>query len=300
LEGIINKVDVGTVVDYNIGTLLKTNDVFSGLWLVPDAEVIVAAIGNTMMLEGENGDAILSESGGDRNDLKLPENQVELIRKIREKAPGKPLIVIVTGGSAIDLAEISSLADAVLFAWYPGEQGGNALADILFGSLNPSGRLPVTFYERIEDLPAFDDYNMENRTYRFFKGTPLYPFGFGLSYSAFQYSDAKINNPKSETEEINFTVTIKNTGFFDGEEVAQLYVVKPALHERNPIKSLCAFKRISLKAGESKQVIILVNKADLKAWDTISKEYVLTKGTYEFQAGSSSVDIKQTTQLNLQ
>jgi beta-glucosidase len=300
LEGIIDKVDVGTVVDYNIGTLLKTNDVFSGLWLVPDAEVIVAAIGNTMMLEGENGDAVLSDSGGDRNDLKLPENQVELIRKIREKAPEKPLVVIVTGGSAIDLREISELADALIYGWYPGEQGGNALADILFGLQNPSGRLPVTFYASVDDLPAFDDYSMQNRTYRFFKGSPLYPFGYGLSYSSFQYSNAEISTPKSEKEEINITVKIKNTGLFDGEEVVQLYVVKPILNNRNPIKSLCGFKRVALKAGESKQITIIVNKTDLKAWDVASKEYVLAKGLYEFQVGSSSADIILTTHIDLQ
>ncbi|MGE0088527.1 MAG: glycoside hydrolase family 3 N-terminal domain-containing protein [Bacteroidales bacterium] len=299
LEGIINKVDVGTIVDYNIGTLLNNSNVFSGLYLASDADVIIASIGNTMMLEGENGDAILSTSGGDRNDLKLPENQIELLRKLKKQAPEKPLIVIVTGGSAIDLKEISELSDALLFVWYPGEQGGNALADILFGNQNPSGRLPVTFYENIGDLPAFDNYSMENRTYRFFKGTPLYSFGYGLSYSTFQYSNAKITTPKSDTDEISFAVTIKNTGFSDGEEVVQLYVVKPALHERNPIKTLCGFKRVFLKAGESKQVTILVNKADLKAWDINSKEYVLTKGSYAFQVGSSSADIKQSIQINL-
>lgn len=299
LEGLINKVDIGTVVDYNIGTLLNTTNVFSGLYLASDADVIIASIGNTMMLEGENGDAILSTSGGDRNDLKLPENQVELLRKLKKQAPEKPLVVIVTGGSAIDLKEVSDLADALLFVWYPGEQGGNALADILFGIQNPSGRLPVTLYKSVEDLPAFDDYNMQNRTYRFFKESPLYPFGYGLNYSSFQYSDAEISTPKSEKEEINITVKIKNTGFFDGEEVVQLYVVKPALHDRNPIKSLCGFKRVALKADESKQITIIVNKTDLKAWDVVSKEYVLTKGIYEFQVGSSSANIKLTTHINL-
>ena len=297
LEGIMNKVDAGTVVDYNIGTLLNTSDMFSGLWQVPDAEVIIAAIGNTMMLEGENGDAILSESGGDRSSLNLPENQIELIRKIKEKAPDKPLIVIVTGGSAINLKEICALADAVLFAWYPGEQGGNAMADIIFGNQNPSGRLPVTFYESTNDIPAFDNYSMENRTYRFFKGNPLFPFGFGLSYTSFQYSDVTITETTENT--IKLLLTIKNTGNISGDEIVQLYLTKPAIHERNPIKSLCGFKRINLNAGESKTIQMIVNMHDLKAWDTQKKEYVLTKGEYQLQVGASSEDIKLTSSINI-
>jgi len=297
LEGIMNKVDAGTVVDYNIGTLLNTSDMFSGLWQVPDAEVIIAAIGNTMMLEGENGDAILSESGGDRSSLNLPENQIELIRKIKEKAPDKPLIVIVTGGSAINLKEICALADAVLFAWYPGEQGGNAMADIIFGNQNPSGRLPVTFYESTNDIPAFDNYSMENRTYRFFKGNPLFPFGFGLSYTSFQYSDVTITETIENT--IKLLLTIKNTGNMNGDEIVQLYLTKPAIHERNPIKSLCGFKRINLNAGESKTIQMIVNMHDLKAWDTQKKEYVLTKGEYQLQVGASSEDIKLTSSINI-
>jgi len=297
LEGIMNKVDAGTVVDYNIGTLLNTSDMFSGLWQVPDAEVIIAAIGNTMMLEGENGDAILSESGGDRSSLNLPENQIELIRKIKEKAPDKPLIVIVTGGSAINLKEICALADAVLFAWYPGEQGGNAMADIIFGNQNPSGRLPVTFYESTNDIPAFDNYSMENRTYRFFKGNPLFPFGFGLSYTSFQYSDVTITETIENT--IKLLLTIKNTGNISGDEIVQLYLTKPAIHERNPIKSLCGFKRINLNAGESKTIQMIVNMHDLKAWDTQKKEYVLTKGEYQLQVGASSEDIKLTSSINI-
>jgi len=297
LEGIMNKVDAGTVVDYNIGTLLNTSDMFSGLWQVPDAEVIIAAIGNTMMLEGENGDAILSESGGDRSSLNLPENQIELIRKIKEKAPDKPLIVIVTGGSAINLKEICALADAVLFAWYPGEQGGNAMADIIFGNQNPSGRLPVTFYESTNDIPAFDNYSMENRTYRFFKGNPLFPFGFGLSYTSFQYSDVTITETIENT--IKLLLTIKNTGNISGDEIVQLYLTKPAIHERNPIKSLCGFKRINLNAGESKTIQMIVNMHDLKAWDIQKKEYVLTKGEYQLQVGASSEDIKLTSSINI-
>lgn len=297
LEGIMNKVDAGTVVDYNIGTLLNTKDVYSGLWMVPDAEVIIAAVGNSMMLEGENGDAILSDSGGDRADLKLPENQVELIRKIREKAPDKPLIVIVTGGSAIDLREISELADALLFAWYPGEQGGTAMADILFGTTSPSGKLPITFYSSVNDLPAFDNYSMENRTYRFFKGKPLYPFGFGLSYASFEINKFEIIEENDKI--VSFSINIKNTGSFDGEEVIQIYVNKPQLHSRNPIKSLCGFKRVFVKAGESIQVSVTVDKTNLKAWDIKSKDYILTQGNYEFQIGFSSVDIKQTMQVPL-
>ncbi|MCF8364225.1 MAG: glycoside hydrolase family 3 C-terminal domain-containing protein [Bacteroidales bacterium] len=301
LEGIVNAVDAGTVVEYSQGALLNTDSIYHGIYHAESSDAIIACIGNSRMLEGEEGDAMLSDHGGDRLDIRLPENQIEFIRKLRQNAPDKPLIAVITGGSAIAIPEIEKLADAILFAWYPGEQGGNALADILFGLANPSGRLPVTFYAGLDDLPAFDDYSMKNRTYKYFHGTPLYAFGHGLSYTTFEYSDM-LNNKTSfgSEDEIEIKCTIKNTGIKDGDEVVQLYVTKPAFHENDPIKSLVGFRRVSLKIGESKEVSFLIKIKDLAVWNIKANEFTVIPGEYIFLTGSSSSNIKLKTLIKLE
>lgn len=300
MEGIVHRLDIGTVVDYAPGTLLTGKGIFGGFFQAEEADAIIAAIGNTSLLEGENGDALLSDFGGDRRGIALPGNQVELIRRLREKIPGKPLIVVVTGGGAVDLREVCTLADAVLFAWYPGEQGGNALADILFGQTSPSGRLPVTFYAQTDDLPAFEDYSMDNRSYRFFRGRPLFPFGHGLSYASFSYDDLTVRQENEKAgRELRIEVTVKNSGAMAGEEVVQLYVVKPARHRRNPIRSLCGFQRVFLEPGEHKRVVMRVALQGLTAWDAEKKDFALTKGDYRFDVGPNSADVNVSATLEL-
>jgi beta-glucosidase len=290
LEGIINKVDAGTVVEYSMGALLNTDSVYHGIYHASNSDVIIASIGNSRMLEGEEGDAMLSKNGGDRKEIKLPENQIEFIRRLRKAAPDKKLIVVINGGGAIAIPEINELADAILFAWYPGEQGGNAIADIIFGNQNPSGRLPLTFYESIEDLPPFENYSMHNRTYRYFKGKALYPFGFGLSYTAFEYSDLKTEKTSYiENEEIELTFKLSNQGKRIGEEVVQLYVKSP---EAFLIKSLAGFDRVLLNKGETKDLKFNINTNDLAHWNTESDEFEVKAGLYEIQIGSSSSDIR--------
>lgn len=261
LEGIINKVDAGTVVQYSKGAMLNTKDVYHGIYNAKYSDVTIASIGNSRMLEGEDGDAMLSTNGGDRLDIKLPENQIEFIRKLKAEAPDIKLIVVINGGSAIAIPEISKLADAILFVWYPGEQGGNAIADIIFGNENPSGKLPITFYSDLNELPSFDNYDMTNRTYRYYKGEALFPFGFGLSYSTFEYSDLKINKINSENIEIEFRV--KKSSDIQGDEIVQLYVTEPSGRHKAPIKSLKAFKRVTLKAEELKTVRLKVKLDNL-------------------------------------
>jgi len=264
LEGIIKNADAGTIVNYNAGCLAENKEKFHGYWEASSADATVVVLGINRLFEGEDGDAMLNDNGGDRFSLNLPENQLTLLKKIRENAPSKPIIAIITGGSAIALKEVLDIADAVLFAWYPGEEGGNAVADIIFGKQNPSGKLPVTFYQSEKDLPPFDNYAMKGRTYRYFEGKPQFSFGFGLSYTQFEYSHLQvkhINDKPIDSIEISFN--IKNTGKFDGDEVVQIYATKEVSKIAHPIKSLIGFKRLSLKTDISSEVIIKIPLSSL-------------------------------------
>jgi beta-glucosidase len=257
-------------------------------WQINNADAVVAVLGLSPLLEGENGDAYLSEAGGDKKDIQFPYTQVKYLRKLRERT-NKPLIVVLTTGSAIELAEVEQLADAVLIAWYPGEEGGNAAADILFGNANPAGRLPVTFYKSTADLPPFDDYSMKERTYRYFSGKALHPFGYGLSYTNFIYSDISVSKIK---EDFNFQLNITNTGKFDGDEVAQFYISHINKMPGEPIKQLKFFKRVNIKRGRTKAISFLLTDKNLEYWDEKTNGYIVYPGEYEVMIGSSSEDIK--------
>lgn len=289
LEGIVAKVDEGTIVEYNQGFMFHNDTLFHGFWQAGRADAVVVCIGINSLFEGEEGDAMLNPFGGDRMDITLPENQLKYVSMVRERIKDKPLIVVVTGGGAMAIPEIDEMADALLFAWYPGEQGGYALADILFGDVNPSGRLPVTFYKSTDDLPLFEDYSMEGRTYKYFRGEPLYPFGFGLSYTCFEYSDLRIN---LENEKLNLKVTIKNSGEFDGEEVVQVYARKVNPTIPQPIKKLIGFKRIELGKSEEKTIQITMDSSLLSYWDIEQQIYLIESGEYEIQVAKSSSDVK--------
>ena len=293
LEGIVNHVGPGIAVDYTTGVLLNNDTVFYGFWHAGYADVVIAVIGINRLLEGEEGDAMLNLKGGDRTRIEMPENQVEYIRKLKERIGDKKLIVVVSGGSAIAMPEVEELSDALLFAWYPGEEGGNAVADVIFGNKNPAGRLPVTFYKSTDDLPPFDDYSMQGRTYRFFEGDVQYPFGYGLSYSNFEYLEAKIDYRKKRKEQpLMLIVNVKNTSLIDGEEVIQIYSRTPHPVPRTPFKSLVGFKRVFVPAGKIVEVIIPLSIDFMKRWDIEKQEYVLYPGQYEFLIGASSEDIR--------
>jgi beta-glucosidase len=293
LEGINNAVDAGTTVDYSQGFLFNNDSLFHGFWRAGMADVVVACIGLNNLLEGEQGDAMFNLHGGDRQRIELPSNQVTYVREIRKRYPDKKIVVVVTGGSAVAIPEIHELADAVLFAWYPGEQGGNAVADILFGQVNPSGKLPVTFYQSTEDLPAFEDYSMQGRTYRFFTGKPLYPFGYGLGYSTFEYRDPSLSKTRfSTTENIHLELKLINAGQRDGEEVMQIYIREKLTEKDSPQKSLVDFKRVFLRGGATKTVKFQIPVRRLARWDTENKAYRTVPGKYLIQVGASSEDIR--------
>ncbi|HYK52547.1 MAG TPA: glycoside hydrolase family 3 C-terminal domain-containing protein [Candidatus Eremiobacteraceae bacterium] len=243
------------------------------LWEAPDfldravsaarsADVVVAVVGLTAQLESEENNRVIPGFfGGDRTDIGLPSPQEDLLEAVAET--GKPLIVVLTAGSALAVNWAQAHASAIIDAWYPGEEGGTAVADVLAGDYDPAGRLPVTFYKSVEQLPPFIDYSMANRTYRYFTEQPLYPFGYGLSYTTFRYDDATVDS-REVTADGSVTVSVRatNTGSRAGDEVVELYTTHVGLAGA-PIRALTAFKRINLAPSQSQRVFFHLSGRDL-------------------------------------
>ena len=288
LEGITSAVSSSTVIYHNRGCDLTDTVLQNVHWMTGEADAVVAVMGLSPLLEGENGDAYLSQAGGDKKDISFPYAQLKYLQQLREKTK-KPLVVVITAGSAIELKEVEKIADAVLLAWYPGEQGGNAVADILFGKINPAGRLPVTFYQSNNDLPAFDDYSMKGRTYRYFNGEVQHPFGFGLSYTSFDYNGLVVSSSSSG---YSFHFSIKNTGNLIGDEVPQLYVRRVSAGAGEPIKQLKDFKRVTIATGTTVKVKFELMHSDFEYYDVPSGKWVIYPGEYDIMIGGSSEDIR--------
>ncbi|TWF41607.1 beta-glucosidase [Chitinophaga polysaccharea] len=285
--GLAKAAGPGMAMQYDQGCDFTDTLHFGGIWASQNCDVTVAVIGLTPLLEGEEGDAFLSASGGDKSTLSLPRSQVLFMKKLRE-AHKKPIIAVITAGSAVDVSAIAPYADAVILAWYPGEQGGNALADIIFGKYSPAGRLPVTFYQSLQDLPDYKDYSMKNRTYRYFKGKAEYPFGYGLSYTTFDYAWQQAPAKEYGSKDtIRVSVAVKNTGTYDGDEVVQAYISYPDV-ERMPVKELKAFKRVMVKQGGQEVVQLEIPVTELQKWDLQKHAWKLYKGTYKVNIGKSS------------
>ncbi len=289
MEGISAKVSNHTTIRYVQGSLLDRPNVNPIDWFSSEAEeagVTIACMGITQQLEGEEGESIASPTGGDRDYVGLPAHQIDYLKLMREKAGDGKLVVVITGGSAISVPEVYELADALIYAWYPGEQGGDALGDILFGDENPSGRLPVTVVEKIEDLPPFEDYNMKNRTYRYMEKDPLFPFGFGLSYSDYAYSNIKLSKKKFKKKPLTVSVDVKNMGTMDGEEVVQLYIQFENEKANGPKFTMKGFQRVQLKAGASKTISFEVGKEQLYRYDEKGNRYI-PKGNFKVMIGGA-------------
>ncbi len=217
------------------------------------ADVVIMCMGITPRLEGEEMRVnVEGFRGGDRIRIDLPDVQQELIKSVH--ALGKPVILVLLNGSAIAINWENDNIPAILEAWYPGQAGGTAIADVIFGDYNPGGRLPVTFYKSVDDLPSFEDYSMKNRTYRYFTGVPLYPFGYGLSYTSFRYRNLKLDDTYETDETVTVSVSVRNSGKVAGDEVVQLYVSNLSASVPVPLKTLKGFKRIHLKPGETRVV----------------------------------------------
>ncbi len=294
VEGITNAVGSGTLVQYEQGCDNMDTSRFSGIWAASLCDISIAVLGLSPVLEGEEHDAFLSDGGGDKVSLELPYAQIKLLQQLKQN--GKPIVVIVTAGSNINIAAIEPYADAILLAWYPGEQGGNAAADILLGKVSPSGRLPVTFYNSLSDLPSYDNYSMAGRTYRYFKGVPKYPFGFGLSYTSFQY---KWNTKPIISEgNMSFSIDVINTGKRNGDEVVQVYIKYPP-EERMPIKELKAFKRVTVSSNGRRTINFKINTNELQKWDLKNNSWKIYPGEYQIVIASNAADEKLVSTINM-
>ncbi len=260
------------------------------------ADAIVFVGGISAQLEGEEMHVDYEGyQGGDRLAIELPALQQHLLEKL--KATGKPIIFVNLSGSAIAMPWADEHLNAIVQAWYPGQAGGTAVADVLLGNYNPAGRLPITFYRATADLPDFKDYNMAGRTYRYFGGKALFPFGHGLSYTSFGYTNLRVTPATAGT--LTVTVDVTNTGARDGDEVVQLYATPPAASHPREIRALCGFSRVHLKAGEAKTVSLTVPAIALRRWNEEKKDYAIPSGDWTIAAGASSADLRQTAAVKL-
>lgn len=276
LEGIIGatKDNAELVVDYHPGVGMYNDSKQRG-WTVGMAEnndVVIACFGIDGMMEGEEGDSVESTKG-DRDAIELPPYQLDYLRAIKER--GTPVVLVVTGGAAIAFPE--DIADAILHVWYPGEEGGNAVANVIFGKVNPNGHLPETFPRSTADLPDFADYNMKGRTYRYMEKEPLFPFGFGLSYTKFEFSNAAVTGTGTD---LIVKAKITNKGDVAGKDAVQLYVRKVNRTEDDPFFTLRNFAKVNVAAGESMGIAFNLSAADFETVNA-EGERVLVPGEYE-------------------
>ncbi len=267
------------------------------------AEVVIMFLGISPLVEGEEMEVHLEGfRGGDRTDIALPKPQEELLREIQ--ALGKPVVLVLLNGSALAINWANEHVPAILDAWYPGEEGGTAIADVLFGDYNPGGRLPVTFYKSVDQLPPFEAYSMQGRTYRYFKGEPLYPFGLGLSYTTFRYSNLKLSPESLKAgDKVQVNVEVENSGARAGDEVVQLYVTDVTASAPVPIRSLAGIKRLSLKPGEKQNLSFALSPVQMSLIDDSGKR-IIEPGEFLLSIGgkqpgfTGGADAKSTTVIS--
>ncbi|MCI1681532.1 MAG: glycoside hydrolase family 3 C-terminal domain-containing protein [Bacteroides sp.] len=281
------------VLDFDLGKEVAVN-LEKAVASVESADVVVFVGGISPRLEGEEM-AVKADGfkGGDRTNIELPAVQRKLLEKLHHT--GKKVVFVNCSGSAIGLVPETRSCDAILQAWYPGQAAGTAVADVLFGNYNPAGRLPITFYKNISQLPDFEDYSMKGRTYRYFKGNPLFAFGYGLSYTTFTYGKASLTTPVIDAgDSITLSIPVTNAGKRDGEEVVQVYLSRPG-DVNGPVKTLRAFRRIFIKSGESHQLNITLSADDLQWFDEKSNTMRCVPGEYKLLYGGSSIrnDLKE-------
>ena len=254
------------------------------------ANVVIMCMGITPRLEGEEMRVNIDGfKGGDRTRIDLPDIQQELIKEIH--ALGKPVVLVLLNGSALAINWEKDNIPAILESWYGGQAAGQAIADVIFGDYNPGGRLPVTFYKSVNDLPSFDDYNMKNRTYRYFTGEPLFAFGFGLSYTTFAYSKLQLKDKINQGDSLKVIVNVKNTGKIAGDEVVELYLSNLGTAVPAPLHALKAFKRISILPGETKAVVLSVPPEAFSIIDNNNKRVILP-GKFQVFVGGRQPDHK--------
>ena len=296
LEGITASISPASKLQYRLGAMLNqkaVNPVNYATGNAADSDVTIVVLGVSSTIEGEEGDSLSSLTAGDRLDYNLPQNQMEYLRELRETANKNPnnknpIVAVITGGSPMNLAEVQELADAVLLVWYPGEEGGTAVADILFGKISPSGKLPITFPKSLDQLPPFEDYSMKGRTYKYMNVDPMYPFGFGLSYTNFTYGEAKVAATKiSKKDNLVVSVKVTNSGKVKSDEVVQLYISDLVASVVVPNFQLINMKRITLEPGESTEVSFQLTP---KAFEMVKNDgsRVVESGDFKIYVGGSS------------
>ena len=308
INGIKAKAGTEIEVVYHKGVSLVTSQNKDSLVLskeilkdIETADVALFVGGLDATWEGEESNEMRAHNGedgflgGDRTKIELPEVQLNALKAMTKT--GTPVVFVLLAGSAVSFNGLEQELEGLLAAWYPGQRGGDAVADVLFGEYNPAGRLPVTFYSSTDELAGFEDYNMragKGFTYRYYNGEALYPFGHGMSYTKFKYSDMTMDKTNIvKSDEILVSVKVKNSGVFDGEEVVQLYIKDVESTTWMPLKQLREFKRISLKKGEQKTVEFKLKAIeDLRHYDATKQSYVVEPGDFEIQIGSSSKDIR--------
>jgi len=289
LEGITGRVPEGMGMEYTAGAMLKHPREIQETWapgMAQSADLTIICAGNSSFLEGEEGESLLSPQNGDRSSISLPASQVDYIKELAIQ--GVKIVLVLTGGSPIALGEIEDLVDAVVFIWYPGMEGGRAVADVLFGDISPSGKLPLTFPKSLDQLPAFDDYSMNGRTYRYITKEPLYPFGFGLSYSRFEYTDLQIDTQSIKAgEDLPVKVTIRNQGDQNAAEVVQFYLSDLKASTIVPLHHLVGFERVMLEAGESRTISFSLSP-EMMSFFNDEGELTLEPGEFKLEIGGCS------------
>jgi beta-glucosidase len=288
LEGIVGAVPEGVKLEYHTGSQLVHPNATPMEWSVfaaGAADLTIACMGINRFMEGEEGETLLSAENGDRSDIALPKVQVDYLKKLN--AAGAKIVLVLSGGSPIALGEVEDLVDAIVFVWYPGQEGGRAVADVIFGNAVPSGKLPITFPKSLAQLPPFDDYSMAGRTYRYLTEDPLYPFGFGLSYTEFAYSDLKASAQLKAGQPFNFSFMLTNTGSLASEEIVQVYISDLQASLPIPLQSLVAFRRVPLQAGERQTVSFELSPESLMLVDEAG-DLVLEPGQFMLRVGGCS------------
>ena len=288
IEGIVGRIPEGIKLEYRPGCMWTQESAVSYNRAEDEAisaDLTIVCAGTSPLMEGEEGKSLLTAENGDRAQIELPAVQQKFIRKLAEH--GARIVLVLTGGSPIALGEITDMVEAILFVWYPGQEGGRAAASLLFGDASPSGKLTVTFPKATSDLPAFEDYNMTGRTYRYATREPLFPFGFGLSYTSFEYRGLKIIPPIEPTAGFRVAVTLKNAGCVTADEVVQLYLHPLETHLSAPLNQLIAFQRVSLKPGQIKTIHFYVKSEMLMIVDEDGR-LKLEPGKYRLTAGGCS------------
>jgi len=289
LEGLTGRVPEGMGLEYHPGTPLKHAREIKASWapgMAQSADLTIVCAGFNSFLEGEEGESLLSPQNGDRESISLPQSQIDYIKEL--SIHGARIILVLTGGSPITLGEVEDMVDAILFVWYPGMEGGRAVADVLFGDVSPSGKLPITFPKSLDQLPPFDDYSMDGRTYRYTTEEPLYPFGFGLSYSKFDYSELQLDKPTlSLGDSLDVSLTLTNCGETDSTEVAQFYLSDLHASTVVPLHHLIGFERVTLKAGESKTLKFTITPEMMSFYNDDGK-LTLEPGQFLLEVGGCS------------